>query len=263
MGATCVLVGVAVAGWFLMTQIPNRHVEGSGSSKNTTAREIHTPDHDLERPLYRIWDLNEPNNLHDLQTLEGKWHHVADGGPDRSGCMEADTPQLLLRINVSLKRFPVRVTYSYRPLPMPGIESYQSGLCWEHFAWGAYFHNAGRPLGTISSQWRQAEYFVGERLFDKWEAGRRYNLNAYHRMAGCHELVLRLEGPFRIDNIMIEEVRADEIPDVTPFTAELDRFGESERRGSHRRPSLPAGDPGKTVTLVFFAGEPLDRRFVP
>lgn len=213
-------------------------------------------------PFFRRWDFNSPEQARDFKVGAGAWHHVPGGGEDGSGCMETDTEIFAAELNfpgLDHTR-PYSIASRYFPiLPQPASRSgYYMGVHWHPCIRIAFFHNAGNIFifsqSPQNAKWVHTKDYMFDGWADLWAEGRRNSIQLFEGLSKPH-LLLGGRGRQRFDDLEIREIKPQELPDISAYSAALEKIDPARRTGTVVLPDLPCPVPGKEVSVEFTSSQ--------
>lgn len=199
----------------------------------------------------RRWEFNIADGTKDLRIIKGAWRWAPNDGPDGSGCMVTTEEKVAVELKLATAKLPLLLTVDFRPeLPEPlgghlcsgGFNSYDQA---------AVFHNIGIPIRVTADRpkWLEAKIFLAEGVADIWSGGRRTSLVAFENPG--KKLYLLFRGRQRLDNIQIQEIGLEHLPDASLYLDALRRIPPDKRTGTIPVPELESASPGKQVAISF------------
>ena len=213
------------------------------------------------------WDFNTPELPPEfLLQSDSRWRHVADGGPDGSGCLETESDIFTITFNVPIESLPILV--SAQAVPVSPVPSGDHTLVfgWDRYLDAAAFHGVGeRPTipmhykllestGQVLGNWYSCKNYVSEksvcRLADKYV----YDVTFYRRHSEGR-LMFVARGRHRIDNLTIRSIRPEDFPDVSKYQKAIERIPPEKRKGEVPVPELKPGPRYKRVWVTFHSAE--------
>lgn len=208
-------------------------------------------------PKYlRNWDFNTSDQVDELFSLGHAMSWLPKGGPDGSGCMKSPPAitEAVLKIPSDF-RLPIKVRWKERFEEFaPG---YDRGLLM--FGWSGrsivsfgIFRNSGALLTTTRNHvpWRNGELYLSEHFMDLWLDGERTSVS-YVDLNPERDLTLIARGSYRVDDMTIEEIRPDELPDDSAFRSAIEGIDPADRSGIHVQPQIKSPRLGELVILEF------------
>src|SRR5262249_49683647 len=78
--------------------------ERQASTKPSAVKSPPPVSESIRMPFSRTWDFNTPVPPKDMRVMVGKWHWMADGGSDGSGCWETDTDLFIAELDIPIER---------------------------------------------------------------------------------------------------------------------------------------------------------------
>jgi hypothetical protein len=114
----------------------------------------------------------------------------------------------------------------------------------------AHLHDIGIPVDVDGQSWVTNRHFITNAYVDNWTNGQRTSFNLGERITGS-KLAFFLRGKIRIDDLKIEEISTNELPDVQTYLEAIARIPPDKRTGSVPLPGLAPAKPGKQVTIIF------------
>lgn len=202
------------------------------------------------------WDFNTPELPAEIEVEKGSWHWVAKGGHNGSGCWETDDESFSAILNVGLERTPIRVTLQFQIIHS-GSTTHGSYLYWTNSRWIALYRNISKQtqVGREKPSWLQWKRYLGpEGTIDTWLGADRWEFCVAPPPSGENRLRLILKGRQRIDDLRIERIAPEALPDVSPFLAALERIPVKERVGKVLVPGMASPRSGEEVYIEFDGG---------
>ncbi len=205
--------------------------------------------------FYWHCDFNTPDSTNLFTTALGAFRHVPDGGPDGSGCLETVEEDTVIDVHVPIETLPVRVSYRQAPiLPQP-VGAFAAFTFWSHYEFCARFEGIGEMRRDLLSRgqsllWSSASDYVAADAIDRWVDGRRTGYFAIRRAP--HALLrLKFRGRHRLDDLTIQSVSPEDLPDTSVFAHALDSIPPDKRTGAVALPELKPGPTHKSVSVFF------------
>ncbi|MCK6473478.1 MAG: RNA polymerase sigma factor [Planctomycetes bacterium] len=251
--AGAVLILAAGAGWWMLhLQPPAKTVNAAPAEKSDA------PEPAAEKAPRTGWNFNAAGDAADLALVkDSRWHWVADGGPDGSGCMETDTKWFSVNLGVPAGPLPVKVKLRYQPQPPRYDETgWMVWMLWSQHGGIADFWNIApqNELPTDGTMpWMEAEVLITER-YQLFRSGVARHLFVHERRPGA-QLQLGVQGKQRIDDIRIEPLDPKDLPDVSVYLDALAKIPQAQRKGQRTMPELPCPLPGRKVVIHFYPKE--------
>ncbi len=199
-------------------------------------------------PAVRTWNFNSAEQSRDFKVTFGSWHFVPNGGADGSGCMETVAHGAAFGAETEFAGpLPILLTYDCQPLP-PG--EHLLSAAWSNVQNYSVFHNAGNVLTSDVGAWFPVKTYISGRTIDTWINGQRASIfYGIPRLNARPALLVR--GACRIDNLKVESIRPEDLPDTRAFVEAVEKIAPEKRSGTHDLPELQSTVPGKPVTIQF------------
>jgi RNA polymerase sigma-70 factor (ECF subfamily) len=195
----------------------------------------------------RTWTFDAPGAMKDLVIHRGNWKHLPAGGRNGSGCIQIEGGDWFgVLLPVEARDLPVRVSV-WSPVPMTG-RSVKMTVTWDDAATTlAGFSNFAKNWG---SGWARHDFYICDRYMEGRVDGRR---SMFSIMTPSGRIMLATRWAQRIDDLTIEPIKSNDLPDATAFLEAYRRLRPGARRGDE----LPVPElrqyaaPGKQIELWF------------
>lgn len=188
-------------------------------------------------PYHQVWDLTKEGLPEKDFKMGNLWHHVPCG--DGGMCLQSEDEKNGLSFRLEKLNVPVRLRVEARPLPVPASSEvfvYPRYLATKH---AAFFHNVGGPAPRFAQgEWFRYEFILHGDLVEHRINGTRILATWLDPEPGS-PMWLIFDGPHQMRRIEIEEMRVEDLPDVTPLRKALQAIPGGKRLG---RVDLPAGE---------------------
>ena len=119
------------------------------------------------------------------------------------------------------------------------------------FGWGAQYHNIGilkmQVPGSVS--WAECRIVISDGFTEICVDNQRSAFEVHDGFKGAPTLFIR--GRQRIDDLTVQEIRPDELPDVHEYIDALAKIPLDKRVGTVALPELTSARPGRPVTVTF------------
>lgn len=255
-GALLVLAAAGGGWWMLRQEPPAKRVDAAATEKSAVQEEV--PEQAAEKMPRAGWDFNAAGDVANLALgSDSRWHWVADGGPDGSGCMETDMRRFSMNLDIPVGQLPLKVKLRYQPRPPRFDET----------GWGIWMiwsqHNGIADVWNIAPQnelptdgtmpWMDAEVLVTEHYL-MLRSGVARHLLVHERRPGA-QLQLGTLGKQRIDDLRIEPLDPKELPDVSAYLDALAKIPAAQRKGEVVLPELPCPVPERKIVVHFYPKE--------
>ena len=183
--------------------------------------------------------FNSANNLELFELITGRWTHIPGQGINGSGCVECRAPRVaaVFRKPVSL---PLRITLQFRLSSNPRKISSRTdtGIVfgWHPFRTGAIFKNIGPLNRTGASKWQKMTFFITEKYLARYTNQTLDSLILQERVPQsrltlfCYE-VEQKEHRQQIDNLKMESVSPDQLPDLGRYLQAFEDIPPEKRTG--------------------------------
>lgn len=252
--AGAVLVLAAGAGWWMLQQEPPAKTVSTAAVEKTVAQEAATEKAVSKTPR-TSWNFNTAADAADLALEIGsRWHWVADGGPDGSGCVETDTRKFAVNLDTPAEKLPLKVTLCYQSRPPRYDETgWMIWMLWSrHNGISDFWNIAPQNIGPVDKEmpWMEGTFYVTEK-FIMLRSGVARHLFVHERRPGA-QLQLGVQGKQRIDDLRIDPLDPKELPDVSVYLDALAKIPLAERKGMKVLPELPCPVKGQKVEVHFF-----------
>lgn len=180
------------------------------------------------------WNFEDLNQINDFNLIRGSLTQVGELGEKGSMCMGVKEDSLI-EFDISRFKLPLKITYSYDSAPKSdettkGVYmikgNYQKDKNIFYFtnlsptlkvdATNLSKLNKSRNYGFLG-KWFSATIYVSEECIDLWFDGNRKTL-VYGKSNDNQKLFLQFLDKTLIDNLVIESVSQESIPDVSSFS---------------------------------------------
>lgn len=255
--AGAVLILAAGGGWWMLQQEPPATAPSAVVPEKSNVPEAASEKTPAPAPRTN-WNFNATGDAADLALVkDSRWHWVADGGPDGSGCMETDSKWFSVNLGTPAGPLPLKVKLRYQPrLPRYDETGWMIWMLWSQHNGIADFWNIApqNQLPTDGTMpWMDAEVLVTER-FHLFLSGVARHLFVHERRPGA-QLQLGIQGKQRIDDLRIEPLDPKDLPDVSVYLDALAKIPQAQRKGQRTMPELPSPLPGRKVVIHFYPKE--------
>jgi RNA polymerase sigma-70 factor (ECF subfamily) len=207
----------------------------------------------------KTWTFNA-DAPKEFTAQKGRWSFLPNAGPDGSGCMLTDDFVAVVDLDeaTSNLRLPLRIRWRYcyrNPERFNAKDfakdraSWASGVLWSQWQSAADFHNIGKTENIGVNAWRDREAYVTERFVLTGPGYKQLTLIERKEQA---RLALFFRLPHCIDDLTVEEIRPEELPDVAAYLDAFDRIPPEKRTGEVVLPELQSSNPSKPVNLRFY-----------
>lgn len=193
--------------------------------------------------LYHKWDFNAPGIPQEFKVLSGKLTYVPGVGVEKSGCLEAR--DATVRIDIPVTAFPVRVSFmtSTRDTQAKQKIGFGAGTQWLPARSLVLFSGINEVPGVNrgdSVAWTTHTDYYNGTYISRWNNGRIIDIFVVP-MERDGRITLQVVFDALIDNMVLESVSTNELPDVRKYMEAYDRIPAGQRRGAVRLPSLTRG----------------------
>jgi hypothetical protein len=200
------------------------------------------------------WDFNVPGLPKEFQVLEGSLTNVPGAGPDKSGCLEAR--DAVVRIDVPPVEFPLLMRYDAAGVnPRPGGGLTTSGHWLPCRSGVQFFGVSWIPGERLSGNARTSRWFGYTNYYSgSWIS--RWNKSYFHDLAivpmeSDGRVTLMLRPDVLIDNLVIQGISTNDLPDMRKYLDAFNRIPVEKRRGIVPLPELKVGPGVANASSVF------------
>lgn len=206
-------------------------------------------------PFTKTWNFDSAE-VSGMRIIEGGWHWIPDGGPDRSGCMEIDTELFTAELDVPNLDKAYIVSFSGAPIYSTQEGGFRIGAFVSATRSAALFFNIGKAdiRDRKSAKWNEYRDYVSSGSIDSWVNGGRSTLLTFERMPHAR-IVISARGRHRIDTLRITEADPAALPDVSKYLNALMKIPPDRRVGSVILPGLRGERDTTRPVTVEFLGE--------
>jgi hypothetical protein len=200
------------------------------------------------------WDLNAPGLPPEFSVLKGKWSYQSGEGVNASGCLQSRSPLLVFLVNVPMDRLPVVVSYrtSPRTAGKNDLDFFSAKCGWSEYNSAAEFNGLAAKSNVSPGAWVTYREYVTESFIYRWRDSGPYELCAFERTPNARLVIGFTGAQVLIDDIRMDSIRAEDVPDASPYLKALAEIPASQRKGVIPLPQLKPGRAEvKQVTVRF------------
>lgn len=211
------------------------------------------------------WTFDDASQLDELFGPGHGLGFVPEGGPDGNGCIDTKMDTALLRVKSLPKlRLPVRALWKERLIGTQTPARVLLGWSDDSILTFAAVRNAGAILNVPvrTAPWRRGAIYLSDHFYDLWLEGQRTAVE-YLDLRANPQMVLAAKGRYLIDDLVIEEIGVDELPDLTEFKRLIDDIPAEKRSGRIDCPELKSARPGQQVFIEFLRSPALGAKDSP
>lgn len=218
---------------------------------------VSKPDDPPARPrFHRKWDFSGAKQIDELF---GPGHGLAlapGGGLDGKGCLDTASglTRMVFRGLPELRR-PFRARWREKMVAQSESGSLtRVMMTWTDDSYSSYapIRNAGELFLAErgAAPWRRAEVCLSDSFIDGWLDGRRATVE-YVELRAKPTLCFMARGRYLIDDLEIEEIGANELPDLSAYENVVRAIPPEKRVGRVDCPGLSSPRPGQKVFVDF------------
>lgn len=205
-------------------------------------------------PYLRVYKFKTSEPPGDLKVFEGAWHWVSNGGPDGKGCMETDTELFGLEFQLPPGDRALLGTDFARAMPPAPANGFSVLFGWADYSSVAYFSGIGPIYRHPEGVWIMGKHNITAHWIDSNLPVGRQGLYLYEGVKTTR-LRLYVRGRHRFDGITLEELDPSKLPDISQYTAALEKIEPAKRKGKVLLPELPSLRPPQPVCVDFYEGQ--------
>jgi RNA polymerase sigma-70 factor (ECF subfamily) len=189
-----------------------------------------------------VWDFNDGKKPLELVPLRGEWRILPKGGQDGSDCLEivpertGELPEdfltfsadgkpvafgqdyALALLEVPVENLPIVISYRVKPQEKPQYQGLLLRPIWSQSLTHFSLYGLAPQLAVQRGSWLDVRVYLGEKAIDVWWNGKRNMLILTQRVPNALPLLL-VRGKFFLDDLKIQSVKPDEIPDWSAAAA--------------------------------------------
>lgn len=202
----------------------------------------------------KYWNFNQEESWPSDGVMEGSIEWQPTGGIDNTGCWVTKSQYCILRIPFDASRLPLKISMRTKFNPQSQFHAVETMVivAWDKPKELGLFHNIGRPQMMLKEQWSgPITNYVSNNSVDGWNgAGTRYSFTYAVPEKGA-SLALYINGSQLIDDLRIEEIDAETMPEQRIFQIALASVPSEKRNGTVVIESIPSTNPKEPVSILF------------
>jgi RNA polymerase sigma-70 factor (ECF subfamily) len=195
-----------------------------------------------------FWDFNTPEWPEELKITRGGGEYLPHDGVDGSGCI-ATNENLFLTLDLPKLSLPVKVSWQLWPKERRWSDNH---TMWEDATRGGVFYNL-MPLKAADyiKDWNSFHGFFTPQYVDGGLQNMRTKFIVVPNPKDNSRILIRFFSSCRLDNLAVEEISPNELPDASELMVAYERIPPEKRVGQVFLPELKSPLLGRQVYVQF------------
>ena len=219
-----IIVGIAT----VIAIISFLYVRNTNISETQTTKTMNLAKDTKEKnPMHLALDFNQETDIAPYEFL-GTYNYLVKGGIKDSGCIEVSKTKLILRFSIDNITFPLKLTYLSNTKIFKGKKVSGTLMSWSSWSKMSMIYDVSKPkLVPFSNgesypfendeDWEDNTIWITKNSIDIWCFGKRMNLYIIKHNENDKFMYLYLLNHTKIDDLKIETVDENLIPDISNF----------------------------------------------